>query len=192
MKKRKLENKLFVQLIKWVLKRGWKLLNFWKQIWIYLECSTETRRKAREFFKKYVCIPWLLLFHMLLALILERISVFSLWQWYRCHSADRHPVMLNLVLRKGVPRQTITAAEVGLPCSYTTSTMSTSQSTCSHLQSNLIKHKHVFLPAKSKQSMYNGYIVNFNKKLQTVKDEIPTARLSHWCMYTEFWIQCVV
>lgn len=101
--------------------------------------------------------------------------------------------MLNLVLRKGVSRQTITAAKVGLPCSYiTSSTMSTSQSTCNHLQSNLIKHKHVFLSAKSKQPMYNGYIVNFNKKLQTVKDEILTARLSQWCMYTEFWIQCVV
>lgn len=40
--------------------------------------------------------------------------------------------------------------------------------------------------------MYNGYIVNFDKKLQTVKDEIARAGLSQWCMYMEFWIQCVV
>lgn len=87
--------------------------------------------------------------------------------------------MLNLVLRKGVSRQTITAAKVGLPCSNITfSTMSTSQSSCNHLQSNLIKHRHVFLSTKSKQLMYNGYIVNFDKKLQTVKDEIARAGLS--------------
>lgn len=137
-------------------------------------------RKAREFIFILICL------YSLNDAILHVFSFhFRVNFWgFPCGSdtdvsADRHPVMLNLVLRKGVPRQTITAAEVGLPCSYiTSSTMSTSQSTCSHLQSNLIKHKHVFPPAKSKQPMYNGYIVNFNKKLQTVKDEIPTARLS--------------
>lgn len=109
------------------------------------------------------------------------LAVFFLLWWYRCHGADRHLVMLNLVLRKGVSRQTIIAAKVGLPCSYIAfSTMSTSQSTCNHLQSNLIKHRHVFLSTKSKQRIYNGYIVNFNKKLQTVKDEVPTTRCTQW------------
>lgn len=70
-----------------------KITELLKQIWIYLECSTETWRKAREFFKKYVCIPWLLLFHMFLALILERISVFfpvAVIQMSQCRQTPCH------------------------------------------------------------------------------------------------------
>lgn len=125
------------------------------------------------------CYSTCLSLHLKMNILL--LAVFFLLWWYRCHGADRHLVMLNLVLRKGVSRQTIIAAKVGLPCSYIAfSTMSTSQSTCNHLQSNLIKHTHVFLSTKSKQCIYNGYIINFNKKLQTVKDEVPTTRWTQW------------